>query len=95
MEKSQQKAQSFSFWDHFEVKTTSQSIFQWHNQILKIYFSGAVLALSVKTSSRSAVLAYNAGTANSNDFVAVEVRTTDDYDLVTETLITTAIVILS
>ena len=37
-------------------------------------FSGAVLAMSVKTSSRSAVLAYNAGAANSNDFVAVEVR---------------------
>jgi chondroitin sulfate proteoglycan 4 len=35
---------------------------------------GAVLAMSVKTSSRSAVLAYNAGAANSNDFVAVEIR---------------------
>ena len=30
--------------------------------------------MSVKTSSRNAVLAYNAGAANSNDFVAVEVR---------------------
>jgi len=37
---------------------------------------GAVLSLSLKTSSRSAVLAYNAGTANSNDFVAVEVTMT-------------------
>ena len=40
---------------------------------LKCKPSGAVLSLSLKTSSRSAVLAYNAGTANSNDFVAVEV----------------------
>ena len=40
---------------------------------LKSKPSGAVLSLSLKTSSRSAVLAYNAGTANSNDFVAVEV----------------------
>ena len=35
-----------------------------------------MLSLSLKTSSRSAVLAYNAGTANSNDFVAVEVAMT-------------------
>ena len=47
--------------------------------------------MSVKTSSRSAVLAYNAGTANSNDFVAVEVRNANDYDLVNEFLIAWAI----
>ena len=41
---------------------------------IRLDISGAVLALSVKTSSRNAVLAYNAGTANSNDFVAVEVK---------------------
>ena len=36
--------------------------------------TGASLSLTIKTMSEDAVLAYNAGHANSNDFVAVEVR---------------------
>ena len=36
--------------------------------------TGASLSLTIKTLSEDAVLAYNAGHANSNDFVAVEVR---------------------
>ena len=57
-------------------------------------FSGAVLAMSVKTSSRSAVLAYNAGAANSNDFVAVEVRVADNYLVVeAEALMTRAMIL--
>ena len=36
--------------------------------------TGATLSLSVKTMTEDAVLAYNSGHANSNDFVAVELR---------------------
>ena len=36
--------------------------------------SGATLAVSVKTAAADAVLAYNSGHANSNDFVALEIR---------------------
>ena len=36
--------------------------------------SGAILSFTVRTLSHSAVLAYNSGHANSNDFVAVEIR---------------------
>ena len=36
--------------------------------------SGATLAVSVKTAAAEAVLAYNSGHANSNDFVALEIR---------------------
>ena len=36
--------------------------------------SGATLSLSVRTNTDEAVLAYNAGHANSNDFVALEIR---------------------
>lgn len=36
--------------------------------------SGAVLAFTIKTVAANAVLAYNAGHANSNDFVAIEIR---------------------
>ena len=36
--------------------------------------SGAILAFTIKTLSAEAVVAYNAGHANSNDFVAVELR---------------------
>ena len=50
--------------------------------------------MSVKTSSRSAVLAYNAGAANSNDFVAVEVRVADNYLVVeAEALMTRAMIL--
>ena len=52
--------------DHGAISPSLMALFNF-------FFSGAVLAMSVKTSSRSAVLAYNAGAANSNDFVAVEV----------------------
>ena len=45
--------------------------------------------------ARTIALAYNAGTANSNDFVAVEVRNPDDSDLVAEGLIASAIVFFS
>ena len=58
-------------------------------------FSGAVLAMSVKTSSRSAVLAYNAGAANSNDFVAVEVRVADNYLVVEAEAVMTRAIILT
>ena len=36
--------------------------------------SGAILSLTVRTLSQTAVLAYNSGHANSNDFVALELR---------------------
>ena len=36
--------------------------------------SGAILAFTIRTLSQTAVLAYNSGHANSNDFVAVEIR---------------------
>ena len=36
--------------------------------------SGAILSLTVRTVSEAAVLAYNSGHANSNDFVAVQIR---------------------
>ena len=51
--------------------------------------------MSVKTSSRSAVLAYNAGAANSNDFVAVEVRVADNYEIEAEAVMTRAIMTTS
>ena len=50
--------------------------------------------MSVKTSSRSAVLAYNAGAANSNDFVAIEVRV-DKYLIVEAEAIMTRDIILT
>ena len=58
---------------------------------LKCKPSGAVLSLSLKTSSRSAVLAYNAGTANSNDFVAVEVAMTITMTIIITITITMTI----
>ena len=69
----------------------------WYPLIwVNLSFSGAVLAMSVKTSSRSAVLAYNAGAANSNDFVAVEVRVADNYLVVeAEAVMTWAIMTTS
>ena len=51
--------------------------------------------MSVKTSSRSAVLAYNAGAANSNDFVAVEVRVADNYLVVEAEAVMTRAIILT
>ena len=35
---------------------------------------GATLSITIKTVMEDAVLAYNAGHANSNDFVAIEIR---------------------